>query len=174
MFYSENLYAYLINLNITSNQLETFILIFGVLYSIVEIYILVAIYYAYGKWSYKKRQIATGVSIVILALSTWMLIFLLIQTDNYTKYIDSNLKKYTYEVTSISKDKKLIHTKYGTFDNNSEDSIKTIEVPTTDKSKVGKTYYKTTVYRPQKFAKLSKHKNKLVEYKYIYSTPADK
>ena len=117
---------------------------------------------------------STALIIPTLLLYMSITVFTLDQVANYEHYLDSNIEKYTYKTTSLSGDKKTIYTKYGTFDNNNPKPIKTIEIPTTDKAKAGKTYYKVTVYRPQNIAKLTDKVNTLVEYKYIYSTPPDK
>lgn len=122
----------------------------------------------------EEKEITLYSSILVAMIYTTISIVLLLQNLDYQDYLTSNIEKYTYTVTSLSNNKKTIHTKYGTFDNNDPDPMKTIEVPTTDKSKVGKTYYKVTVYRPQNVAKLTDKVNTLVAYKYIYSTPADK
>lgn len=151
------------------NQLFKYSIILSIVLLVVTISII---------WLVNTKISDTGkalwISIPIASIYTIAVMLMCGHNLDYQDYLTSNIEKYTYTVTSLSNDKKTIHTKYGNFDNNDPNPMKTIEVPTTDKEKAGKTYYKVTVYRPQNIAKLTDKVNTLIAYKYIYSTPADK
>ena len=169
MLFWKNIYNSWMQQGIDYNQLFRYSMLLLITLLIVTICIICLI-----NITVDEKDTALYASILVAMIYTTITIILVLENLNYQDYLTSNIEKYTYTVTSLSNNKKTIHTKYGTFDNNDPNPMKTIEVPTTDKSKVGKTYYKVTVYRPQNIAKLTDKANTLVEYKYIYSTPADK
>ena len=106
--------------------------------------------------------------IIILPIYVSYTIYL---RTNYSSYLKSQLTKQTYRVKKTRHDNYVI-----TSDNkkikNEVSKTQVVTTPTTDKNKVGKSYYTIEVYKPEKVKKLldsstNKYQNRLVQHVYV-------
>ena len=115
------------------------------------------------------QSILTMIQLTIM-LSIYLSCVMYIQ-DDYGSYLESQLTKKTYNVTEIKYDGYVI-----TSDNkkikNEVSKTQVVTTPTTDKNKVGKSYYTIDVYKPEEIKTLvnsytNKYKNQLIQHIYI-------
>lgn len=93
-------------------------------------------------------------TVIIVLLLPKLFLGTIKNIGEYDNYLMSKLTKQSYIVESISYDKKTVITNKGETLKIQTDLIPTVNEPTNDKSKVGKSYYTLDVYQPSQIKKL--------------------
>ena len=118
----------------------------------------------------QKNRIYLTVGIIAWS---WLCSMIFI-APNYQKYLESKLTTESYTVKKIAYNKESVVTDTNKVIENPSKTIKNVDEPTNNTSKVGKTYYTIKVYKPKKLTKLldtdstkAKYQNKLIKHTYV-------